>query len=141
MAGETPSKIYCWKMHVDRLYVYLASSDKGAIKTGLSLEKDPDCVTYFVNIFPSASISEDYLVNRALVEAVEGALKNRSRIKNPSLDLIGTPFQRMVWETITQIPFGGTKTYGEVAAMIGRSGGARAVGQALGKNPLPLIFP
>lgn len=40
-----------------------------------------------------------------------------------------------------RIPFGETKTYGEVAKMMGSPGGARAVGQAMGKNPLPLIFP
>ena len=141
MAGQTLPRIYCWKTHVDELHVYLASSDRGAVKTGLSLERDSDCVTYFKEIFPSTTISKDYSMNRTLVEAVEVALKNGPRTKYLSLDLIGTPFQLMVWETITRIPFGRTKTYGEVAAMIGRPGGARAVGQALGRNPLPIIFP
>ncbi|UCF57407.1 MAG: MGMT family protein [Deltaproteobacteria bacterium] len=141
MAGKTLPEIYCWKMKVDELYIYLASSKRGAVKVGLSLERDFDCVTYFKEVFPSTSISEDYLVNRTLVEAVEATLRNRPRTKNLSLDLTCTPFQLMVWKAITQIPFGRTETYGEVAAMIGRPGGARAVGQALGRNPLPLVFP
>jgi O-6-methylguanine DNA methyltransferase len=45
------------------------------------------------------------------------------------------------WKAIARIPFGQTKSYGEVARMVGRPGGARAIGQAMGRNPLSLIFP
>lgn len=141
MAGKAVPEIYCWKMRVDELYIYLASSKRGALKVRISLEEDSDCVTYFGKIFPSSRISENSRMNLTLVESVEAALKSRPRPKKLSLDLTCTPFQLKVWKAITRIPFGRTKTYGEVAAMIGRPGGARAVGQALGRNPLPLIFP
>ena len=58
------------------------------------------------------------------------------------LDLSGaTPFQREVWEAARQIRGGETRSYGWLAEKLGRRGGARAVGQALGKNPLPIIVP
>lgn len=53
----------------------------------------------------------------------------------------GTAFQRRVWRACAKIPLGRRSTYGELAAAIGCRGGARAVGQALGRNPVPLIVP
>lgn len=53
----------------------------------------------------------------------------------------GTLFQRAVWSAIATIPYGETRTYAEVAAMIGRPKAARAVGQALNKNPVAIVVP
>jgi methylated-DNA-[protein]-cysteine S-methyltransferase len=52
-----------------------------------------------------------------------------------------TPFQRSVLEAIRRIPAGKTMTYGEVAKMVGRPGAARAVGNVMAANPLPLVIP
>jgi len=58
------------------------------------------------------------------------------------LDLSGaTPFQRQVWEKTRLIPFGETRSYSWVAEQIKQPGAVRAVGQALGRNPLPIIIP
>ena len=56
------------------------------------------------------------------------------------LSLLG-PFQRAVFEKVRALPPGRTATYGEIAAAIGAPGEARAVGRALGANPIPLIVP
>jgi methylated-DNA-[protein]-cysteine S-methyltransferase len=53
----------------------------------------------------------------------------------------GTPFQRRVWLALPTVPAGTTTSYGALAAAIGAPGGARAVGQALGRNPLPVVLP
>lgn len=55
--------------------------------------------------------------------------------------LSGTSFQRSVWQALTAIPYGETKTYGELAAMIHAPKAARAVGTACGKNPVPILLP
>lgn len=52
-----------------------------------------------------------------------------------------TLFQRQVWEITRLIPFGETRSYGWVAEQIGKPAAVRAVGQALGRNPLPIIVP
>ena len=57
------------------------------------------------------------------------------------LDLRGTPFQRRVWECLLDIPPGRTWTYGQVAEAIGRPGAARAVGRAVGTNPVAIVVP
>ena len=62
--------------------------------------------------------------------------------RDVALDLDGAPpFARQVYEAARQIPAGRTRTYGEVAQAVGRPAAARAVGQALGKNPVALIIP
>jgi methylated-DNA-[protein]-cysteine S-methyltransferase len=53
----------------------------------------------------------------------------------------GTPFQHRVWEALRAIPFGAVRTYGDIARDIGQPLAMRAVGQANGKNPLPIVIP
>jgi methylated-DNA-[protein]-cysteine S-methyltransferase len=53
----------------------------------------------------------------------------------------GTPFQQAVWRALTEIPYGETISYGELARRIGRPDRARAVGSANGRNPIPVIVP
>jgi pantetheine-phosphate adenylyltransferase/8-oxo-dGTP diphosphatase len=63
-------------------------------------------------------------------------------IEGDALDLAGlTAFQRKVFGELRKVGFGQTVTYGELAARVGSPGGARAVGQALGRNPVPIFVP
>ncbi|WP_406471934.1 methylated-DNA--[protein]-cysteine S-methyltransferase [Streptomyces sp. NBC_01615] len=57
------------------------------------------------------------------------------------LRMAGTPFQRSVWDQLRQIPYGETRTYGELAEALGNVGASRAVGLANGKNPVGIIVP
>lgn len=56
-------------------------------------------------------------------------------------ELIGSEFQRKVWEALRNIPYGETLTYGEIANQIGKPKAVRAVGAAIGRNPLSIIIP
>lgn len=57
------------------------------------------------------------------------------------LDMVGTAFQRRVWEALTTIPYGETRSYGEIARQIDTPGASRAVGLANGHNPISIIVP
>jgi methylated-DNA-[protein]-cysteine S-methyltransferase len=57
------------------------------------------------------------------------------------MELDGTDFQREVWTELSRIPYGETISYGELARRVGRPNGPRAVGQANGRNPIPVIVP
>ncbi|MER6526561.1 methylated-DNA--[protein]-cysteine S-methyltransferase [Streptomyces sp. NPDC001508] len=57
------------------------------------------------------------------------------------LRLPGTSFQRSVWEQLTRIPYGETRTYGELADALGNPNASRAVGLANGRNPVGIIVP
>lgn len=57
------------------------------------------------------------------------------------LDMRGTPFQKSVWEALLAIPYGETRSYGQIAKQIGRPSASRAVGAANGQNPIPIVVP
>ncbi len=140
MAGKTLSKIFCWEIGVGRLHILLASTDKGAVGVAPGLENKTDCVSFFRGLFPYGELLRAEPPNIPLAEAVKRAL--RGEPADPiRTDTRFTPFQDTVLQAITRIPFGKTATYGEVAAMIGNPRAYRAVGQVMGKNPLPLIYP
>lgn len=80
----------------------------------------------------------------ALVEArrqLEAWFEGRLRSFDLPLAPRGTPFQKRVWEEIRRIPFGATRSYGELARLLGRPSAARAVGGATGRNPLSIVVP
>lgn len=78
-------------------------------------------------------------------EELESQLDAYFEGKNPvfslHLRLHGTEFQRKVWKACASIPYGQTRSYGEIAKMIGNPKATRAVGSALGNNPVPIIIP
>ncbi|MBO6635766.1 methylated-DNA--[protein]-cysteine S-methyltransferase [Parvibaculum sp.] len=75
---------------------------------------------------------------KALTRYFEGKQKDFSGL---TLAAQGTDFQKRVWNALTGIPFGQTRSYADIARAIGNPKGMRAVGLANGKNPLPIIVP
>jgi methylated-DNA-[protein]-cysteine S-methyltransferase len=74
---------------------------------------------------------------------LESYFDGRTRRFRTPLDFgdVGTPFQRRVWEELLEIPYGEIVSYGDVARAVGSPRGVRAVGQAVGRNPIPVIVP
>jgi len=80
----------------------------------------------------------------ALREAREQLLAyfaGERRVFDLPLQPVGTPFQLKVWKALTEIPFGATRSYGDLARRIGDPKAVRAVGAANGRNPIPIIVP
>jgi methylated-DNA-[protein]-cysteine S-methyltransferase len=81
-------------------------------------------------------------VTRAIEEILSLLKGGKAPLRRVSLDTAAVPpFRRRVYDLARSIPPGRTLTYGELAVRIGSPGSARAVGQALGRNPFPLIVP
>jgi methylated-DNA-[protein]-cysteine S-methyltransferase len=72
---------------------------------------------------------------------IQSYLEGQLREFTVPVELEGTPFQRAVWNELLRIPYGGTRTYGQIAVALGKPRAARAVGTACGANPVPLIVP
>jgi methylated-DNA-[protein]-cysteine S-methyltransferase len=85
---------------------------------------------------PPATVQQAIVAIRLLLDG------GPDQLRSVRLDLspVG-PFYRQVYEAARRIPAGATLTYGELAARVGAPGAARAVGQAMGRNPWPLIVP
>lgn len=77
---------------------------------------------------------------RAIAELARYWHDGRTRFMVP-LDPGGTPFQQAVWQALRELPPGGTASYGEIAMRLGRPQAARAVGAAVGRNPLSIVVP
>lgn len=80
------------------------------------------------------------MLRRVEAELSEYFAGTRNTFSLP-LDMRGTPFQKKVWEALVRIPFGETRTYGQLAAQLGRPGASRAVGAANGRNPVSIVVP
>jgi O-6-methylguanine DNA methyltransferase len=79
--------------------------------------------------------------HRTTTNALKKILAGSEPKEFPPLDLAGTNFQKSVWNTLRKISLGKTKSYGEIAAAIGRPKAVRAVGGACGANPIPVLVP
>ena len=74
-------------------------------------------------------------------EQITAWLAGERRDFDLPLGAAGSAFDRRVWEELATIPYGETMTYGELAARVGRPEAPRAVGGAVGRNPLPVVVP
>lgn len=67
--------------------------------------------------------------------------EKKLKVFKTPLDYKGTPFQKSVWNELLKIPYGETRSYGDIAKRLGKPGAMRAVGKANGDNYLPIIIP
>ena len=91
--------------------------------------------------FPSATLSRGDADFAALVSRVVAAVEQPGASPDIALDVKGTAFQEAVWDQLRQIPPGETRSYGQIAAAIGRPGAVRAAGSANGANHVAVLIP
>ena len=89
---------------------------------------------------PTEPAAPNALTRAAAAQLTEYFAGTRKTFDLP-LSPQGTAFQHRVWEVLAQIPWGGTTCYQELAEKAGRRGAARAVGNAVGANPLLILIP
>lgn len=113
----------------------LLTSD-GTCLTGLYMEpsRKAQSISGWVE---DASVEPLAATLRQLQEYFAGA----RRVFDLPLSLQGTVFQQRVWHTLTEIPYGETWSYGQLARRIGNPGASRAVGLANGRNPISILVP
>jgi len=118
--------------------VIVASTDKGICHLAFENDKET-ALENLKNQFPNASFFEkqDELQKNAL----SIFNKDWNRLNTIKLHLKGTDFQLKVWESLLTIPMGRLSTYGSLAEKIGNAGASRAVGTAIGNNPVAFLIP
>ena len=111
-------------------------------QTGVCYLSPEDEEDYFARWQRSgARFHEDSEHNRATVTELDAYFAGHLRRFTVPIDLRGTDFQRQIWEILCDIPYGETRSYSQVAYAAGRIKGSRAVGQAIGRNPISIIVP
>lgn len=96
---------------------------------------------FIAKYFPDASIQTGGEVNKVAARQILAYLDRKLTRFTVPLDLRTTPFYTRVLTEVKRIPFGQTKTYGDIAVALGKPGSSRAVGGANASNPLPLLIP
>jgi methylated-DNA-[protein]-cysteine S-methyltransferase len=89
---------------------------------------------------PASEGETGEVLDRAVAQLQEYFDGDRTDFDLP-LELEGTAFQKDVWLALADIPYGKTISYAELASMVGRPSAFRAVGQANGANPIPIVLP
>jgi len=86
-------------------------------------------------------LKEDAKPNLGLISQLDAYFAGKRRDFTVPLDLRGTSFQRQVWDLLCGIPWGETRSYGQIAQALDRPKAARAVGRAVGTNPVSIVVP
>jgi AraC family transcriptional regulator of adaptative response/methylated-DNA-[protein]-cysteine methyltransferase len=91
--------------------------------------------------YPSAQIHRNPAAVSRWVRQLVNHLAGRREALEMPLDVQATAFQRRVWEALRKIPYGETRSYGDIARAVGRPQGFRAVGMANNRNPVAIVVP
>lgn len=121
-------------------YLLLAMTERGVCRVSMG-DEEATLVEQLVSEFPAATLERDSGQLSDAIEQVLAYLKGWEPHLDLPLDLRLTAFQQRVLQELTCIPYGETRTYGEIAAAIGKPKSARAVGRACATNPVPLVLP
>lgn len=139
--ANTATGMACFDTAIGRCGI--AWSGRGVAGVQLPEAHDGATRALLAQRFPGATECEPPVAVAQAIDALQAALRGEpDRLHDIELDLHGVPpFEREVYAAARRIPCGSTLTYGELARQIGAPGAARAVGQALGRNPFAPVVP
>ncbi|WP_249871708.1 methylated-DNA--[protein]-cysteine S-methyltransferase [Oceanobacillus saliphilus] len=141
MKSNVQENVYYVRIVSNDWSLYIAATEKGLCFVGSHDEGYEEMKSWFAIRRSNAVLIED--LNRLsdykeqLLEYLTGA---REHFHLP-IDSIGTDFQTAVWNELQKIPFGKTATYSDIAEQIRRPASVRAVGTAIGSNPVLIVVP
>jgi len=115
-------------------------TDRGICHLGFVQSSEGDAIDNLIADWKEARMIEDYRSTASLVGPIFD-LRYNTRIKPLTLHLRGTNFQLKVWEALLAIPAGSVTTYEGIASRIGKPNAVRAVGTAVGHNPIAVLIP
>lgn len=116
----------------------IAITERGICHVSFTLGYADVAVTRLKSQWPKADFHHDAIVTKPIIDRIFGNQVSDTPMK---VMLKGTPFQIKVWEALLTIPAGHLTTYGGIAEMIGHPNASRAVGSAVGDNPIAYLIP
>jgi AraC family transcriptional regulator of adaptative response/methylated-DNA-[protein]-cysteine methyltransferase len=118
----------------------VAGTEKGVCSVRLG-DSDASLEANLLSEYPAAVVHRDDKALRKWVEQLLSHLKGERPHLDLPLDVQATAFQWSVWEKLREIPYGSTRSYGDVARAMGRPTATRAVARACATNPVALVIP
>jgi AraC family transcriptional regulator of adaptative response/methylated-DNA-[protein]-cysteine methyltransferase len=120
--------------------ILVASSEKGLCMVTIA-KSDRELEERLHDHFPTATVKRDDRSLASMKRTVLRRIEGKDLDEPLKLDLQGTAFQVAVWKEMLRIPAGSTRSYADVARRIGKPKAFRAVANACGKNPIPVVVP
>lgn len=123
-------------------WIHLAATDKGLVYCASARQNGSDMNDWLSKYLPEYTLQEgsNDILNTAKAQ-LKAYFSGESSILKVPLEVVGTPFRKKVWKALETIPYGETRTYGQIASQIGNPKGSRAVGQANHHNPISYFVP
>jgi len=141
MTTYTKPPIY-WTLFTHEAWsIHIAATTEGLCFIGSHNESIEELVRWANTRFPGIALLEnDELLRPYTLELAEYFQGSRKQFNIP-FDYQGTAFQQDVWKALCEIPYGETKSYSDIANQIQRPAAVRAVGAAIGANPILITIP
>ena len=121
--------------------LWIASTQVGLRRIALSSGRAVEFLGWLSEHARPGDPREGANVMGVAVSQLREYLSGSRRTFDLPLDVRGTTFQKAVWSQVLRIPYGATATYGDIAQLVGKPKASRAVGGAVGANPLPIVIP
>ncbi|WP_079505262.1 methylated-DNA--[protein]-cysteine S-methyltransferase [Mesobacillus jeotgali] len=130
-------RIHWGTLEFEKGNIYLAATAKGLCYVGSPEESFED----LVKRFPKAVFEENGEALAPYITELQEYLQDGRTEFSMAVDVKGTPFQEAVWAALREIPYGDTHTYSDIAGKISKPAAVRAVGTAIGANPVLITVP
>ena len=135
------NRVYWTLLNYRTWQLYIAATKEGLCYIGSQQAPFEELASWVEKQLPAYSLSEDAEEMKTYVNELLDYLKGKRKEFSLRVDLHGTPFQQSVWSALQEIPFGQTVTYSDIAERIQRPQSVRAVGTAIGANPVLMTVP
>ncbi|WP_440137291.1 methylated-DNA--[protein]-cysteine S-methyltransferase [Planococcus chinensis] len=124
-----------------RWTLYVAKTSKGLCYVGSPGQSFKDFQAYLKKRFPGAVLHENPDSLAPYLQELQGYFSGNRTLFSLPIDVKGTPFQEEIWQALREIPYGQTVSYSDIAVRIQRPAAVRAVGAAIGANPVMISVP
>lgn len=141
MENKNERIIYWTRLKHGKWHMYVAATAVGLCYIGSPNASFEEFEMWGRKRLATYRLKEDLEVLQPYIVEIIDYLEGRSKVFKFSMDLHGTPFQQAVWKALQELEYGQVVTYTDIAERIGRSKSVRAVGSAIGANPVLMFVP
>lgn len=141
MKVKSDMKVYWTLLLYEGWSIYLAATTEGLCYVGSQNKPFEEFNQWVEKHFAKSSLIEDEERLQPYVNEFKEYLRGERKHFTLPFDFRGTPFQMEVWNALCQIPYGQTKSYSDIAASIQKPKAVRAIGSAIGANPILITVP
>ncbi|GGA38976.1 methylated-DNA--[protein]-cysteine S-methyltransferase [Psychrobacillus lasiicapitis] len=135
------NKIYWTRFIHNEWRLYIAATENGLSYIGSQGKPYEEMEAWLAKRFPKYELVEDEKVLTPYMNELKEYLDGSRREFAMPVDLKGTAFQLAIWDALTKIPYGEKKSYSQIANLINNPTAVRAVGAAIGANPILITIP